>query len=66
MIFPEDIKAADPLNFWSRNQLFLEIPLVQCMPIKTLTSKLEKIALEHVHAGSSYATSIAHKVNIKT
>lgn len=36
------------------------------MPIKTLTSKLEKIALEHVHAGSSYATSIAHKVNIKT
>lgn len=67
MIFPEDIKAANALDLWKRNQLLIRIPLIQCTYIKTLAPKGEKkIALEHVHTGSSYAISTEHKVNIKT
>lgn len=63
---PEDIKAADALNLQNRNQHLIEIPLSQCMNIKTLVPKLKRSALEHVHIGSfmlfQQNTKVAPKV----
>lgn len=52
VIFPEDIKAADALNPWNRNQLLTEIPLIKCMHTKTPKTG-KKNALVHVHTDSS-------------